>query len=57
VDFSNKSEKATHDKIVSLVDQITAAKKKLTTATSDRDKNYLVAPYQLLKVLITCLFC
>lgn len=33
-------ETATHDKIVQLVDQIIEAKKKLGTASSDRDKDY-----------------
>lgn len=40
INFSNKTEKATHDKIVQLVNQIIEAKKKLATATSDRDKDY-----------------
>ena len=40
IDFSNKTEKAGHDKIIQLVDQIIETKKKLDTATSDRDKNY-----------------
>ena len=40
LNFSNKTETALHDKIVQLVNQIIEAKKKLTTATSDRDKDY-----------------
>ena len=40
IDFSNKTEKAAHDKIVQLVDQIIETKKKLATAKIDRDINY-----------------
>ena len=40
IDFSNSAEKARHDKIVSLVEQMLAAKKQLAAAQSDRDKAY-----------------
>ena len=40
VDFSKTFDKARHDKMVSLVDQMLAAQPQLANAQSDKDKNY-----------------
>lgn len=40
IDFNNPADKAAHDKIVSLVEQMLEAKKQLQTARSDKDKEY-----------------
>ena len=40
INFANKPDKSSHDKIVRLVNQMLEAKKKLATAKTDRDKNY-----------------
>jgi hypothetical protein len=40
IDFSNPADKARHDKIVSLVEQMLAAKKQLPLAQSDADKDF-----------------
>ncbi len=40
VDFSNSAEKARHDLIVALVEQILAAKSQLAAAQSDKDKDF-----------------
>ena len=40
IDFQNPSEKQTHDRIVSLVEQMLEAKKQLSTAKTDKDKTY-----------------
>ena len=41
IDFSNKSEKAMHDKLVSLVESILLFNKKLSNANSDQEKTVL----------------
>lgn len=40
IDFSTASDKARHDKMVSLVEQMLAAKKQLAAAQSDKDKDF-----------------
>ncbi|MFZ4591340.1 MAG: Eco57I restriction-modification methylase domain-containing protein, partial [Ignavibacteria bacterium] len=40
IDFNNETEKQTHDKIVSLVDQMLESKKQLQTSKTDKDKTY-----------------
>ena len=40
IDFSVPAEKDMHEKVVSLVEQITAAKAQLASAHSDKDKNF-----------------
>jgi type I restriction-modification system DNA methylase subunit len=40
IDFSNSSDKSRHDKLVTLVDQMLAAKKQLPQAQSERDKEF-----------------
>lgn len=40
VDFLNKKEKAQHDKLVSLVDQMLEVQKKYHTAISEEDKKF-----------------
>jgi predicted RNA methylase len=40
IDFSKPADKAKHDKIVSLVEQMLAAKKQLAAAQSDKDKDF-----------------
>ena len=40
IDFSDPHEKATHDRLVRLVEQITEAKAKLAASHTDRDTNY-----------------
>ena len=40
IDFSSPADKTRHDKIVSLVDQMLSAKKELTAAQSDKDKDF-----------------
>jgi len=40
IDFAKSSEKARHDKMVSLVEQIVAGKKQLAGARSEKDKNF-----------------
>ena len=40
INFQNKTEKATHDKIVALVEQMLEAKKQLQITKTDKDKTY-----------------
>lgn len=40
IDFTNAADKARHDKIVGLVEQMLAAKKQLAAAQSDKDKDF-----------------
>ena len=40
IDFSKSAEKACHDKMVSLVEQMLGAKKQLAAAQTDRDKDF-----------------
>jgi hypothetical protein len=40
INFADKNEKAMHDKMVALVEQMLEAKKHLQTARTDKDKNY-----------------
>jgi hypothetical protein len=40
IDFSNPADKARHDRMVALVEQIMAAKKQLAGAQSDKDKDF-----------------
>jgi len=40
IDFSDAAEKAHHDRIVSLVEQMLSAKKQLPLAQSDADKDF-----------------
>jgi type I restriction-modification system DNA methylase subunit len=40
IDFSKPADKARHDKVVSLVEQILLAKKQLAAAQSDKDKDF-----------------
>ena len=40
IDFSNSSDKARHDRMVELVEQMLAARKQLAGAQSDKDKDF-----------------
>jgi hypothetical protein len=40
IDFSNRQDRARHDKIVALVEQMLSAKKQLASAQSDKDKDF-----------------
>jgi hypothetical protein len=40
IEFSNAAERALHDKLVTLVEQMTAGVKELSNAKSDRDKDF-----------------
>jgi type I restriction-modification system DNA methylase subunit len=40
IDFDNPAEKARHEKVVSLVEQMLSAKKQYAAAQSDKDKNF-----------------
>lgn len=40
INFADKTEKAMHDKMVALVDEMLETKKQLQTARTDRDKNF-----------------
>ncbi|HSK74761.1 MAG TPA: hypothetical protein VK892_23890 [Pyrinomonadaceae bacterium] len=40
INFADQNEKAAHDKMVALVEQMLEAKKNLQTARSDRDKEF-----------------
>ena len=40
IDFAKTSEKSLHEKMISLVDQMLAAKKQLANAQTDKDKNF-----------------
>jgi hypothetical protein len=40
IDFSNPADKARHDRMVGLVEQMLAAKKQLAGAQSDKDKDF-----------------
>ena len=41
INFKNKTEKAAHDQIVTLVEQILNAKKEIETAKTEKDKSYI----------------
>ena len=48
IDFNDRSEKAIHDQVVNLTDQIITTSGRLATAATDKDKNYLAAKCEAL---------
>jgi hypothetical protein len=55
LNFDNKSDVARHDKMVSFVEQMLEAKKKLAAATSEGDRNFLTRKCENLDMQIDAL--